>query len=124
MNETYLVGNVAESSKSLVVKTYESLMASIAYCEPNKMYREIGNIIANTVEPHGYSVVRSYTGHGIGRIFHQAPTVPHYRSNKAVGFMKKGHVFTIEPMVNQGTWKDFTWKDDWTSSTCDGMRSA
>ena len=53
------------------------------------MYREIGNIIANTVEPHGYSVVRSYTGHGIGRIFHQAPTVPHYRGNKAVGFMKR-----------------------------------
>ena len=70
LNETYLVGNVAESSRSLVVKTYESLMASIAYCQPNKMYREIGNIIANTVEPHGYSVVRSYTGHGIGRIFH------------------------------------------------------
>lgn len=100
LNETYLVGNVAESSKSLVVKTYESLMKSIEYCQPNKMYREIGNIIANTVEPHGYSVVRSYTGHGIGRIFHQAPNVPHYRSNKAVGFMKKGHVFTIEPMVN------------------------
>lgn len=38
--------------------------------------------------------------------------------------MKKGHVFTIEPMVNQGTWKDFTWNDNWTSSTCDGMRSA
>ena len=99
-------------------------MASIEYCAPNKMYREIGNIIANTVEPHGYSVVRSYTGHGIGRIFHQAPTVPHYRSNKAVGFMKKGHVFTIEPMINQGTHKDFTWKDNWTSSTTDGLRSA
>ena len=70
LNETYLVGNVAESNPSLVFKTYESLMASIAYCQPNKMYREIGNIIANTVEPHGYSVVRSYTGHGIGRIFH------------------------------------------------------
>jgi len=125
LNETYLVGNVAESSRSLVMKTYESLMASIEYCAPNKMYREIGNIIADTVEPHGFSVVRSYTGHGIGRIFHQAPTVPHYRSNKAVGFMKKGHVFTIEPMVNQGTYKDFTWKKDgWTSSTCDGMRSA
>jgi methionyl aminopeptidase len=70
LNETYLVGNVAESSRKLVQKTYESLMNSIAYCAPNKMYRELGNIIANTVEPEGYSVVRSYTGHGIGRIFH------------------------------------------------------
>ena len=70
LNETYLVGNVAESSKALVKKTYESLMAAIEYCGPNKMYREVGNIIANVVEPHGYSVVRSYTGHGIGKIFH------------------------------------------------------
>jgi len=50
--------------------------------------------------------------------------VPHYRQNKAVGFMKKGHVFTIEPMINQGAWKDFTWRDKWTSSTVDGQRSA
>ena len=70
LNETYFVGNVAESSRALVQKTYESLMNAIAYCGPNKMYREVGNIIANTVEPHGYSVVRSYTGHGIGKIFH------------------------------------------------------
>ena len=124
LNETYFVGNVADSSRDLVKKTYESLMAAIEYSGPNKMYREVGNIIANTVEPHGLSVVRSYTGHGIGRIFHQAPTVPHYRGAKAPGFMKKGHVFTIEPMINQGTWKDFTWKDNWTSSTCDGLRSA
>ena len=70
LNETYLVGKVAQSSVDLVKKTYSSLMKSIAYCGPNKMYREIGNIIANTVEPEGYSVVRSYTGHGIGKIFH------------------------------------------------------
>ena len=88
------------------------------------MYREVGNIIANHVEPKGYSVVRSYTGHGIGQIFHCAPSVPHYRNNKAVGFMKAGHVFTIEPMINAGNWKDFTWRDNWTSSTVDGERSA
>ena len=70
MNETYLVGNVAESSRKLVAATYDSLMAAIDYCAPNKMYRELGNIIANVVEPQGYSVVRSYTGHGIGKIFH------------------------------------------------------
>ena len=99
-------------------------MAAIDYCKPNSMYREVGNIIANYCEPKGYSVVKSYTGHGIGRIFHQAPTVPHYRNNKSVGFMKKGHIFTIEPMINQGTYKDFTWPDQWTSSTTDGMRSA
>ena len=70
LNETYLVGRVAESSRALVQKTYESLMAAIDYCAPNQMYREIGNIICNVAEPAGYSVVRSYTGHGIGAIFH------------------------------------------------------
>jgi methionyl aminopeptidase len=88
------------------------------------MYREIGNIISKHVEPKGYSVVKSYTGHGVGRIFHLAPQVPHYKNNKAVGFMKPGHVFTIEPMINMGVYKDFTWNDDWTSSTQDGQRSA
>ena len=120
MNETFLVGKVADSSVKLVDATYTSLMKAIEYCKPNAMYRELGNIIAKHVEPLGYSVVRSYTGHGIGSIFHQAPQVPHYRNNKAVGFMKPGHVFTIEPMINQGTWKDFTWPDKWTSSTTDG----
>lgn len=124
LNETYFVGKVSESSKLLVKATYDALQKAIDYCKPNAMYRECGNIISNHVEPLGYSVVRSYTGHGIGGVFHQAPQVPHYRQNKAVGFMKKGHVFTIEPMVNQGTWKDFTWRDKWTSSTCDGQRSA
>jgi methionyl aminopeptidase len=100
LNETYCVGKVSESSRKLIESTYKSLMKAIEYCKPNSMYREVGNIISNHVEPEGYSVVRSYTGHGIGSVFHQAPQVPHYRQNKAVGFMKKGHVFTIEPMIN------------------------
>lgn len=124
LNETFLVGKVADSSRKLVSKTYESLQKAVEYCKPGAMYREVGNIISNVVEPEGLSVVRSYTGHGIGTIFHCAPQVPHYRSNKAVGFMKPGHIFTIEPMINMGTYKDFTWKDQWTSSTTDGQRSA
>lgn len=70
MNETYLVGNVSESSAFLVENTYISLMKSIEYCAPKGMYRELGNIISNHVEPLGLSVVRSYTGHGVGRLFH------------------------------------------------------
>ena len=88
------------------------------------MYREVGNIISGHVEPLGLSVVRTYTGHGVGSEFHQAPTIPHYKKNKAVGFMKVGHVFTIEPMINQGDWRDQTWNDNWTSTTVDGQRSA
>lgn len=73
LNETYFVGEVNERSKNLVTATYDSLMKAIEFCKPGAMYREVGNIISNHVEPLGYSVVRSYTGHGIGRIFHCAP---------------------------------------------------
>jgi methionyl aminopeptidase len=73
MNETFCVGKVSESSRALIETTYDSLMKAIEYCKPGNMYRECGNIIANHVEPLGYSVVRSYTGHGIGKMFHQAP---------------------------------------------------
>jgi len=88
LNETYLVGKCHESSRALVEVTYDALMKSIEYCKPGAMYREIGNIISSHVEPKGFSVVRSYTGHGVGKIFHSAPQIPHYSKNKAVGFMK------------------------------------
>jgi methionyl aminopeptidase len=88
------------------------------------MYREVGNVIGKYIEENGLSVTRTYTGHGVGKLFHSAPNVPHYKGNKATGFMKEGHVFTIEPMINQGTYKDILWKDDWTAVTADGQRSA
>jgi methionyl aminopeptidase len=58
------------------------------------------------------------------RLFHTTPSVPHYGKNKAVGVMKPGHVFTIEPMINEGSWQDVLWPDDWTAVTKDGKRSA
>lgn len=70
------------------------------------------------------SVNRTYCGHGVGNLFHCAPNVPHYSNNKATGFMKPGHVFTIEPMINAGVQKDITWPDNWTAVTADGQRSA
>jgi methionyl aminopeptidase len=81
------------------------------------MYRDLGTQIANVAEPAGLSVVKTYCGHGVGKMFHCSPNVPHYRANKAVGFMKPKHIFTVEPMINQGTWKDMTWPDKWTSTT-------
>lgn len=71
-----------------------------------------------------FSVVKAYCGHGISDLFHCAPNVPHYSGNKAVGVMKEGHVFTIEPMINAGHWRDKLWPDGWTSVTADGSRSA
>lgn len=124
LNETFFVGNVSEKHKNLVKVTYESLSKAIEIVRPGVKYREIGNVIQKHVQPHGYSVVKSYCGHGIHRLFHTAPNVPHYAKNSAVGVMKAGHCFTIEPMISEGTWRNEQWPDDWTAVTKDGQWSA
>jgi len=116
--------SVSLSSKRLIKTTHECLMKAIEYCRPGAKYREIGNIITKHAHAQNFSVVKAYCGHGIGELFHCNPNVPHYANNKAVGIMKPGHIFTIEPMINQGTYKDRTWPDGWTSVTEDGKRSA
>jgi methionyl aminopeptidase len=70
MNETYCVGKVSESSRALIEATYDCLMRAIDYCKPGNMYKQIGNIIADHVEPLGYQVVKTYQGHGTGAMFH------------------------------------------------------
>ncbi|KAK7506162.1 hypothetical protein BaRGS_00002274 [Batillaria attramentaria] len=124
LNETFFVGEVDESSKQLVKTTHECLMMAIDEVKPGVRYREMGNIIQKHAQAHGYSVVRSYCGHGIHQLFHTAPSVPHYGKNKAIGVMKPGHTFTIEPMISEGTWRDEMWPDNWTAVTQDGRRSA
>lgn len=81
-------------------KTYRCLEEATKIIKPGTMYKDIGNVIGKYIEENGLSVTKSYTGHGIGRLFHCLPTVPHYSGNKTTGFMKAGHVFTIEPMIN------------------------
>ncbi|XP_055699568.1 methionine aminopeptidase 1 [Phlebotomus papatasi] len=124
LNETFFVGNVSDQHKNLVKITYESLCKAIEIVRPGEKYREIGNVIQKYVQSHGYSVVKSYCGHGIHRLFHTAPNVPHYAKNSAVGMMKAGNCFTIEPMISEGTWRDEQWPDNWTAVTRDGLWSA
>ncbi|XP_065157627.1 methionine aminopeptidase 1 isoform X2 [Atheta coriaria] len=124
LNETFFVGNVEQKHKDLVRVTHECLMKAIDIVKPGEKYREIGNVIQKHAQAHGYSVVRSYCGHGIHRLFHTAPNVPHYAKNRAIGVMKAGHSFTIEPMISMGTWKDESWPDKWTAVTADGQWSA
>ncbi|XP_023384174.1 methionine aminopeptidase 1 [Pteropus vampyrus] len=124
LNETFFVGDVDEGARKLVQTTYECLMQAIDAVKPGVRYRELGNIIQKHAQASGFSVVRSYCGHGIHKLFHTAPNVPHYAKNKAVGVMKAGHVFTIEPMICEGGWQDETWPDGWTAVTRDGKRSA
>lgn len=80
LNETFLVGNVKPEIKKLVEVTHECLSKAIDIVRPGEKYREIGNIIQKHAQAHGFSVVRSYCGHGIHRLFHTAPSVPHYAS--------------------------------------------
>merc|ERR1712063_7947 len=124
LNATYFVGNVEEQYRKLVRVTRECLDKAIAACKPGMLYRDVGAIITNHAHGNGFSVVRSYCGHGIGELFHTTPNVPHYAKNKAIGMMKPGHVFTIEPMINMGSWHDSLWPDNWTAVTKDGKRSA
>ncbi|KAI4838847.1 methionine aminopeptidase 1b [Plasmodium brasilianum] len=127
LNETYFVGDidkVSNEAKELVETCYFSLMEAIKKCKPGMLYKNIGNIIDAYVTKKNFSVVRTYSGHGVGKLFHSNPTVPHFRKNKAVGIMKPGHIFTIEPMINQGHYGDILWPDKWTSATSDGKLSA
>jgi len=80
LNETFLVGNVKPEVKKLVEVTYECLSKAIDIVKPGEKYREIGNVIQKHAQAYGFSVVRSYCGHGIHRLFHTAPNVPHYAS--------------------------------------------
>jgi len=124
LNETFLVGNVDPQHVQLVKVSRECLEKAIELVKPGTLYREVGNIISKHAQANGCSVVTSYCGHGIGRLFHSNPNVPHYARNKAIGVMKPGHVFTIEPMINQGSHRDVLWPDHWTAVTVDGKRSS
>ncbi|KAI9251897.1 peptidase M24, structural domain-containing protein [Phascolomyces articulosus] len=124
-NATYVVGeNASPVAKKLVECTRECLEKSIAAVKPGMRYRDFGKIIQDHATKNGFSVVRTYCGHGINQLFHCAPTVPHYANNKAIGILKPGHIFTIEPMINEGVHHDILWPDQWTSTTKDGKLSA
>ena len=124
LNETVLIGKCDQKSKHLLMTAYKCLQSGIEVVKPGARYRDIGEEVTKTANKRECSVVKSTRGHGIGTLFHCAPNVPHYAKNKAVGTMKEGHVFTIEPMINAGDWRDHTWPDGWTAVTKDGSRSA
>ena len=122
-SEMFLVGEVDEAGKQLVRVTYECWQAAIDYCQPGRPFNGIGKAIAEYIEPYGYSSVREFCGHGIGSVFHTNPNILHYKNNEP-GKMEVGHVFTIEPMICEGTADHVMWNDDWTATTKDGGRSA
>lgn len=124
LNETFMVGNVDTDGQRVVQTAFTCLQSALAMVKPGTLYRDLGSTIEKVAKSNKCSVVRTYCGHGIGSLFHTAPNVPHYNKNKAKGVMKEGHVFTVEPMINLGTYEDITWGDNWTAVTRDGKRSA
>jgi methionyl aminopeptidase len=121
----YYVGDVGVKQKRLVQVTYESMMIGIEMVKPGVRLGDIGHAIQKHAEKHKYSVVRDYTGHGIGQVFHDEPTVLHYGKAGTGLVLEEGMFFTIEPMVNAGKYDTILSKfDDWTVTTRDKSLSA
>lgn len=125
-SETFLIGEVSDEAKRLVQLTFESLWLGIHSIQPNGRIRDIGRAIYDFAKARGLEVVRDYQGHGIGRQFHQDPGVPHYPDDRlGRTIVKPGMCFTIEPMLNVGTYKTVLDNSDgWTVRTQDGGLSA
>lgn len=123
-SKTYLVGEVSRLAKRLVQVTYEAMWKGIAAVRPGARLGDIGHAIERHAKRHGYSVVRGYCGHGIGREMHEPPQVLHWGKPQTGLMLREGMVFTIEPMLNQGRHGVRTEDDGWTVVTRDGQLSA
>ncbi|KKD36302.1 MAG: type I methionyl aminopeptidase [Limnoraphis robusta] len=123
-SKTFFVGTPSPVAKKLVEVTYESMMRGIAAVKPGAKIGDIGAAIQEYAESHGFSVVRDFVGHGINTTFHTAPQVPHYGTAGKGKKLRPGMVFTIEPMINEGTWEAKVLEDGWTAITIDGKLSA
>jgi methionyl aminopeptidase len=123
-NKTFYVGNVSSEVKKLVDVTYRCMREAIKVVKPGGRIGDIGAIIQEIAESHGYSVVEEYCGHGIGREFHEEPQVVHVGRKGTGPEMKPGMTFTIEPMINLGKRHCKLLDDQWTVITRDGKWSA
>ncbi|CAN7540413.1 type I methionyl aminopeptidase [Caballeronia sp. LjRoot29] len=123
-SKTYLVGEVNPLAKRLVQVTYEAMWKGIKAVRPGARLGDVGHAIERHARKNGYSVVREYCGHGIGREMHEDPQVLHWGKPKTGLVLQEGMVFTIEPMINQGRNAVRTEEDGWTVVTCDGQLSA
>jgi methionyl aminopeptidase len=123
-SRTFFVGTPSANARKLVEVTEECLQRGIAAVQPGSKIGDIGAAIQEYAESHGFSVVRDFVGHGISNIFHTAPQIPHYGTRGKGKRLRPGMVFTIEPMINEGTWEAVLLEDGWTAITKDGKLSA
>jgi len=121
---TVPVGKVDAQRMQLIRITEECLDLAIDQCRPGKHLGDIGWAVQQHAESNGYSVVRDYVGHGIGRRMHEDPQIPNYGKPGLGPKIKVGYVFALEPMVNKGTHFTKVLSDGWTVVTMDGQPSA
>lgn len=121
---TWPVGSVSDEAKKLIAATEASLMAGIAAVKPNGYIGDIGAAVQALAESQGFSVVRDFVGHGIGRKLHEDPQIPNYGPAGRRDRMKVGMTLAIEPMVNAGRPDVYISSDGWTALTVDGSLSA
>lgn len=121
---TLPVGKISPSAERLLRVTEDALYIGIEKARPGNRVSDISSAIQRYVESHGYSVVRSFVGHGIGRSLHEEPQVPNYGSPGQGPRLREGMTLAIEPMVNEGTYDIKILDDGWTAVTADGKLSA
>jgi len=121
---TVPVGDVDEESQRLLAVTEQALMKGIQQARRGNRLFDISHAIQAYVEANGFSVVRDFTGHGIGREMHEDPQIPNFGTPGTGDRLKEGMVFALEPMVNAGDWRVKVLSDGWTVITADGKRSA
>ena len=120
----FFVGNVSVKSKNLVSTTYDSMMKAISIIKNGIHLGDIGEAIQTHVEKKGFSVVRDFCGHGIGKTFHLPPNILHYGKKGEGMKLETGMIFTVEPMINEGVYNTKLLKDGWTAVTKDKTLSA
>ncbi|MGH7093196.1 MAG: type I methionyl aminopeptidase [Stellaceae bacterium] len=120
----FLGERIPVRAKKLVDVTYESMMRGIAVVRPGVHIGAIGDAIQRYAESHRYSVVRDFCGHGVGQVFHDAPSILHYGRPTDGPVLREGMFFTVEPMINAGRWEVKVLSDGWTAVTKDRSLSA
>ena len=120
----FIVGECSVKAKKLIKTTYDAMMKAIKIIKADMKIGDIGFTIQKSVEAEGFSVVRDFCGHGIGRKFHESPNVLHYGEKNTGKELKEGMIFTVEPMINSGKFETKTLKDGWSAVTKDKSLSA
>jgi methionyl aminopeptidase len=121
---SFLIDPVLPRASHLVETTKKALFLAIDTVRNRSFIGDIGAAIQKCVESEGFSVVRDFVGHGVGIDFHESPNIPHYGVAGTGRRIKSGMIFTIEPMINAGTWRTQILSDGWTAVTADGDLSA